>query len=218
MNFSRRQLFQGVSVLGLTSAAFFALNTGDNEVITEANAQDLSDLMTAGLMGDNILGEDDAAVTIIEYASLTCPHCANFHKKILPSIKEKYIDTGKAKLIFRGFPLNPRDYAAFMLAGCADKKFYFPMTNVFFEQQQNWATAEDPRPPLLQIAKMAGFTQESFEECLKNQELLDNVNQVKTKAAEQYGVTGTPSFFINGEKYNGKISVEDMSASIDSHL
>ena len=105
-----------------------------------------------------------------------------------------------------------------MLARCAPKEQYFPMIDVLFKQQRVWATAEDPRPPLLQIAKLAGFTQESFEACLKNQEVLDNVMAVKDKAAKDYKVDSTPTFFINGEKLSGEMSVDAMSAAIDKHL
>lgn len=183
-----------------------------------AQAQDLSGLLEPGPLEEMVVGEENAPVTIVEYASMTCPHCANFHTQVYPALKEKYINTGKARLIFREFPLDARAYAAAMLARCADKQFYFPMIDVLFKQQASWARAEDPRPQLLQIAKLAGFTQESFEACLKNQELLDNVNAVRTKAAEEFGVNGTPSFFINGEKYSGNNSVEAMSEAIDSLL
>lgn len=183
-----------------------------------SHAQDLSGLMEPGPLEDMVMGDENAPVTIVEYASMTCPHCANFHTQVLPELKKNYVDTGKVKLIFREFPLDARAYAASMLARCADKQFYFPMTDVLFKQQSVWARAEDPRPALLQIAKLAGFTQESFEACLKNQELLDNVNATRSKAAEEFGVNGTPSFFINGEKYSGNYTVEAMSEAIDSLL
>lgn len=221
MNISRRH-FVKVSA----AAAFFAgiggfaleAITGRPGFIALARAEDLSDLNEPGPMGDKVLGDEDAPVTIIEYASMTCGHCAAFHNETLPEIKEKYIDTGKAKLIFREFPFDNRAYAAFMLARCADDQYYFPMVDVLFKQQQVWAGAEDPRGPLLQIAKLAGFTQESFEACLKNQEVLDSVNQVRSRAAENYGVSSTPTFFINGEKHTGNMSAEEMAAIIDSHL
>ena len=174
---------------------------------------------TPGGAGDgDELGDADAPVTIIEYASMTCPHCAAFHETTLPVIKEKYLDTGKAKLIFREFPFDPRAAAAFMLARCAPENQYFPLISVLFKQQQVWAGAPDPRPPLLPIAKVAGFTQESFEACLKNQEMLDNVLAVKTRAESRFKVSSTPTFFINGEKHSGALSVEQLSKIIDSHL
>lgn len=219
MKVSRRNLLQSTGAVFAAGAGMYWLGSGKSlEVVGTAAAQNLSDIMEPGALPDVFIGEENAPVTIIEYASMTCPHCANFHEKILPEIKEKYIETGKVKMIFREFPLDPRAYAASMLARCADKDFYFPMIDVLFKQQRVWARAEDPRPPLLQIAKLAGFTQESFEECLKNQELLDNVNATRKKAAEVYGVNSTPSFFINGEKYSGSISVEGLSEAIEGLL
>lgn len=220
MMFTRRMMLQSTALLGAIGAGSWWLGHRETDlsVVSVANAQNLSSLMEPGPLGDRVKGDPEAPVTIIEYASMTCPHCATFHNVVYPELLEKFIDTGKVKFIFREFPLDARAYAASMLARCADEQFYFPMIDVLFKQQRNWATAEDPRGPLLQIAKLAGFTQESFEACLKNQELLDNVNAIRTKAAEEYGVTGTPSFFINGEKYNGRVSVEDMSAAIEALL
>lgn len=218
MSISRRTLLLSTTAAAIGTAAWMTGTTDRVELVGEASAQNLSDLMEPGPLGDVFLGDENAPVTVIEYASMTCPHCANFHETILPTLKEKYIETGKVKLIFREFPLDPRAYAASMLARCAGNEFYFPMTDVLFKQQSVWSRAEDPRPPLMQIAKLAGFTQESFEECLKNQELLDNVNATRKKAAEVYGVTGTPSFFINGEKYSGPVSVEGLSEAIDALL
>lgn len=219
MSISRRKILLSTAAAIAAGTGAYVFGTSDQiDLVSKAQAQNLSDIMEAGPLGDVFLGNEDAPVTIIEYASMTCPHCANFHETILPAIKENYIDTGKARLIFREFPLDPRAYAASMLARCAEKDFFFPMIDVLFKQQSVWARAEDPRPPLLNVAKMAGFTQESFETCLKNQELLDNVNSTRKKAAEVYGVSGTPSFFINGEKYSGAISVEGLSGAIDALL
>lgn len=220
MNFNRRYLLQGtaIALTGFAGYSFFNANDESVNLISSASAQDLSDLMTPGALGDKWLGEESAPVTIIEYASMTCPHCKHFHEEILPPLKEKYIETGKVRLILREFPFDPRAFAAFMLARCAPDDFYFPMIDVLFKQQAIWSRAEDPRPPLLQIAKLAGFTQESFEACLKNKEVLDSVRSVQKKGQEQYGVNSTPFFFINGEKYDGKNSVEAMSAAIDALL
>ena len=183
-----------------------------------AHAVTVDELMQPQALPDIVMGNADAPVTIIEYASMTCSHCATFHIQTMPKLKEKYIDTGKVKLILREFPFDPRAAAAFMLARCAPEDKYYPLVNVLFEQQRSWATAPDARPPLLQIAKLAGFTQESFEECLKNQELLDKIVAVREKAAKEFGVDSTPTFFINGELVKGAMSIEEMSPYIDKHL
>ncbi|MEZ5791469.1 MAG: DsbA family protein [Nitratireductor sp.] len=217
---NRRRLLEtlGASALTLGAVGAFLPAGSPLSMVRAANAQGALQLLEPQALPDMVLGKDDAPVTIVEYASMTCPHCARFHENTLPGIKEKYVDTGKVRFIFREFPFDPRAAAAFMLARCAPKEQYFPMIDVLFKQQSVWATAQDPRPPLLQIAKLAGFTQESFEACLKNQQVLDNVMAVKDKAAKDYKVDSTPTFFINGEKLSGEMSVEAMSAAIDKHL
>jgi protein-disulfide isomerase len=179
---------------------------------------DVAKLMTAGTLKDIAIGRDDAKVTIIEYASMTCPHCARFHEATLPEITKKYLDTGKARLILREFPFDPRAAAAFMLARCSPEDKYYPMVSVLFQQQQTWSAAEDAQAALLQISKLAGFSEESFKACLTNQKLLNDVNAVRERASKDFGVESTPTFFINGNKYSGALTVEEMSAIIDSML
>lgn len=178
---------------------------------------DVAKLLEPGALPDKQLGSDDAPVTIVEYASATCGHCANFHAGTLPAIKEKYVDTGKARIIFREFPFDPLAMGAFMLARCSDDN-YFPMIDVLFKQQNTWARAEKPSEELLKIARLAGFTQERFEACLTDDALLKDVTSVKERGEKEFGVNATPTFFINGEKYSGNMSVEVMSAIIDRAL
>jgi protein-disulfide isomerase len=178
---------------------------------------DMAKLLEEGSLPEMTLGEADAPVTIVEYASMTCSHCASFHTDTLPTIKEKYIDTGKARLIFREFPFDPRAEAGFMLARCSDDK-YFAMVDVLFKQQRNWAAADNAREALLQIARLGGFSQESFEACLTDQALLDNVRAVRLRGANDFGIDATPTFFINGNKYSGALKVDEMSAIIDGLL
>lgn len=200
--------------LSLAGAAAFA-TVGGLAVPATAFAEDLSTLMDAGPLGEHIVGDPDAPVTIIEYASMTCPHCRAWHKEVYPVITEKYIDTGIAKLYFREFPFDPAAAAAFMLANCAGEDKYFSMIDVLFEKQSTWSRGKVV-DELLKISKLAGFTQESFSACLKNQELLDNVLAIQKKAAEDYGVDATPTFFINGTKYSGSMSAEAMGEVIES--
>jgi protein-disulfide isomerase len=175
-------------------------------------------VLEPGPLPEMVMGEADAPVTIVEYMSLTCPHCATFHNETFAALKEKYIDSGQVRFIARDFPFDPRAAAGAMLARCAPEGQYYPMISVLFQQQNNWATAQDARGALLQISRMAGFTQESFEACLTNQQLLDDVNAVRTKAAEEFGVQSTPTFLINGKRYAGTMSIDQMSAIIDSML
>lgn len=178
---------------------------------------DMEKVLAEGSLPDKVLGNADAPITIVEYASMTCGHCANFHRNTLPDIKKNYIETGKARLILREFPFDPRAEAGFMLARCADDK-YFAMIDVLFQQQQNWAGVENAREALLQIARLGGFSQESFEACLTDQKLLDDVRKVRDRGAKEFNVDSTPTFFINGNVYKGAMRVEEMSAILDSML
>lgn len=169
-------------------------------------------------LGDVVLGDPNAPVTLIEYASLTCPHCADFHAETFPEIKEKYVDTGKVRFVFREFPLDPLAAAGFMLARCAPNDQYFAMIDLLFDKQRQWAYSQDPVSALLNLSKQTGFTQKSFEECLTNQELLDAVNGVKDQGAREFGVNSTPTFFINGRQVRGARGFEEFSKIIDSEL
>ncbi|MGI9352646.1 MAG: DsbA family protein [Rhizobiaceae bacterium] len=214
MIFTRRETLPIFGAAGITAAGAFG---GLNGLLgsSTALAEDLSTLMDPGPFGEHIIGDPEAPVTIIEYASMTCPHCRAFHINTFPAIKEKYIDTGVAKLYFREFPFDPAAAAAFMLAECAGEEKYFSMIDILYEKQSTWSRGKVVEE-LFKIAKLAGFTQESFSACLKNQELLDNVLSIQKKAAEDYGVDATPTFFINGTKYSGSMSAEDMGKAIDA--
>ncbi|WP_095198655.1 DsbA family protein [Mesorhizobium carmichaelinearum] len=178
---------------------------------------DMAELLKPGALPDKQLGKDDAKVTIVEYASMTCPHCAHFAATTFPDLKRKYIDTGRARYILREFPFDPSAEAGFMLARCA-KDNYFPMVDVLFAQQANWVGVSNTKDALLQISKLAGFTQESFEACLTDQKLLDDVRSVQKRGANEFKVDSTPTFFINGKTYKGAMSIEEMSAIIDPLL
>jgi protein-disulfide isomerase len=169
----------------------------------QANAQsgDLASLHEAPDLGERVLGEADAPVTVIEYASATCGHCASFHKDSFPALKKDYIDTGKVRFVFREFPLDELALAAFMLARCAPENRYFPIIDVLFEEQQSWT--RNAREELLKIARMAGFTPESFDQCLQDEDVAKGILAIRSTAAEQYGVQSTPTFFINGEMIAG---------------
>ena len=151
--------------------------------------------------GDRVLGKTDAPITIIEYASLTCPHCAHFSVDVLPKIKEKWIDTGKAKLVLRDFPLDEPAMRAAM------DRFY-PLADTFFAQQEQWATTRDYRAALEKLAKLGGVSNKEFAACISDKKLEDQVAQSRLTAAQQLGVDATPTFFINGKKFDGAPTVE----------
>ncbi|MBI0025647.1 DsbA family protein [Bartonella sp. M0187] len=178
---------------------------------------DMTKLLEPGKGKEMVEGKADAPVTIVEYASLTCSHCGDFYRETLPSIRDKYIKTGKARLVFREFAYDARAQAGYMLARCVPEDRYFPMLQVLFERQMEWAAADDALPPLKKIAAMAGLDENGVETCLKNQSVLDEVKS-SFERGKEFGVTSTPTFFINGKKYEGALSVDEMSSVIDSFL
>lgn len=186
------------------------------EVPQPDGSTDVTALMAPGPLPEMSLGKADAPVTIVEYLSMTCPHCAAFHRETFDAIKEKYVDTGKVRFILREFPLDNKAVAAIMLARCAPENQQFPLVSALFRNQMNWVTAPDARAALLQMSKLAGFTQDSFEACLTNQKLLDDVIKVREAGGKNFGVDSTPTFFINGQRYAGGMTVEEMSAIIDA--
>ncbi|QKV18795.1 DsbA family protein [Oricola thermophila] len=214
---TRRSALLATAVAGVSLAAAPRLAFAQSAP-KPTGTVDMEKLLQPGPLEEQVEGSEDAPVTVVEYASMTCGHCANFHKNTFPAIKENYIDTGKVRFIMREFPFDPRAAAAFMLARCAPEGKYFAMVDVLFRQQEQWAFVKNAREPLENIAKLAGFTQESFEACLTNQKLLDDINSVRERGASEFGVDATPTFFINGKKYSGALSVEEMSAVLDGML
>ena len=178
---------------------------------------DMTKLLEPGKGKEMVEGKADAPVTIVEYASLTCSHCGDFYRETLPSIRDKYIKTGKARLVFREFAYDARAQAGYMLARCVPEDRYFPMLQVLFERQMEWAAADDALPPLKKIAALAGLDENGVDACLKNQSVLDEVKS-SFERGKEFGVTSTPTFFINGKKYEGALSVDEMSSVIDSFL
>jgi protein-disulfide isomerase len=176
-----------------------------------------ADLAPAGPLGDQVMGSPDAPITIVEYASMTCPHCAQFLERTFPKLKERYIDTGKVRFIFREFPLDPLAAGAFMLARCVDKDKYFSVIDLLFGSQRQWVVP-NPLTPLFNVAKQAGFTEESFNACLKNQQVLDGIQAVRDRAAKVLNVESTPTFFINGERAVGDLSIEDLERKMKPYL
>jgi protein-disulfide isomerase len=205
---TRRQVSK---ILGATALASFAGLESMPPAFADATAADLAQ---AGPLGDVWLGSPDAKCTIIEYASMTCPHCARFHSDTWPKLKSTYIDTGKVHFTLREFPLDPLAAAGFMLARCNGNDKYYAMTDLLFDKQEDWAYSNKPLEALSKLTKQAGFTQKSFEECLKNQQIRAGVEAVRSRADAVLGVNATPTFFINAKKYDGELSFEAMDKII----
>jgi protein-disulfide isomerase len=169
----------------------------------------LDQLMAIGPLPDIVQGAVNAPSTIVEYASVTCTHCAAFHETIWPDLKAKYVDSGRVKFILREFPLDPLATAGFMLARCSGPDKRNLLLDQLFSQQKTWAFVDKPIQPLLDIVKQTGMSQTDFETCLKNQELYDQVNQSRDRAADAFNIDATPTFFINGRKLVGELTLAD---------
>ena len=169
---------------------------------------------------DYVLGKADAPVTMLEFASFTCPHCAAFTNDVLPQIEQAYVDTGKVKIVFRQFPLNGLDLRAGMMARCAPRDQYFNIAKVLFKQQQSWAVS-DPNAALAalaQIGGMAGLPKDKFDTCLKDNSVADAIIKLSQDAQADYQVNATPTFVIEGQKVEGEASFDTFKAVFDKKL
>ena len=213
-----RGLLEMAAAAGLTIAGLFVLGDPPVPVLAQAAGVPVSELMAGEALPDIALGAKDAPVTIVEYASMTCPHCAAFYANTFPDLKSKYIDTGKVRFIFREFPLDPLAAAASMLARCAGDDKRNAIVDLLFAQQKNWAYTDKPLEALSNLLKQTGMTQSNFEACLNNQDLYNKIAKVHDHAAEKFGVTATPTFFINGKKANGEMPLDALAKLIDPLL
>lgn len=171
------------------------------------------------LLPDMALGKADAPITIYEYASATCPHCADFHTNEWPLIRKEYVDTGKVRFVFREFPLDQVALAAFMLARCAsgnDTKKYHALLDTIFKTQRDWA--KNPREGLLKIMRMAGMDEQRFDACQKDRKLAQAIINSARNASRDFEVASTPTFFINGRKVEGRRTIEEFRKIIDAEL
>jgi protein-disulfide isomerase len=211
---TRRDFVAGTSALAIAAALGAALAPA---ALAQAAAPSTAELLETGALEDMVLGKADALVTVIEYASMTCGHCAAFHANTYPEFKKRYVDTGKARYILREFPLDPLAAGAFMLARCAGKDRYFPLVETLFQQQRQW-TVQKPLEPLFAIVRQAGFTQQTFDACLRDQKMLDGIEWVRQRGSEKFKVESTPTFFINGKVFRGAMTIDEMAKAIDPLL
>jgi protein-disulfide isomerase len=216
VNITRRAFTAALSLTGLGLLAGFS----PLRLITEATAQGAAEVAKPVSLPDMALGPKDAAVTITEFASMTCPHCASFTENVFPKIKKEYIDTNKIRFVFREFPLDIKAAAGSMLARCIakdDANKYFAVIDMLFRQQMDWAL-KNTTETLTRIGKQAGLSQQQVEDCLKDQALLDKIAADQKYASEVLKVTSTPTFFLNGEMMKGEQSFEEFDKRIKSLL
>lgn len=179
----------------------------------------VADLMAPQALPDNAIGDPDAPVTIVEYASMTCPHCATFHNEVFAEFKATYIDTGQVYFVFREFPLDPVAAAAAALARCAPggSEGYLAMVEILYQTQAAWSRSEDVAAALQAIGAQAGITPAQFEACLSNQATVDAIYAVHDRGIE-FGVNATPTFFVNGARYPGVVAMDRWATILDPLL
>ena len=216
MIITRRAFTAALSLTGLSLLAGFS----PLRLITEAMAQGAADVAKPVSLPDMALGPANAPITITEFASMTCPHCAAFNADVFPKIKAAYIDTGKIRYVFREFPLDIKAAAGSMLSRCIakdDSGKYFAVTDMLFKQQSDWVM-KNTTETLTRIGKQAGLSQQAVDDCLKDQTLLDKIVADQKFANEVLKVNSTPTFFLNGEMIKGETSFEEFDKRIKSLL
>jgi protein-disulfide isomerase len=173
-----------------------------------------AELMAPGPLGDRVLGKSTAPVTVIEYVSLTCPHCANFQRNLFARLKKEFIDTGKVRYIVREFPIGHTAGHAAIINACAPEDKYFFLLNQFLTRQPEWVSQEVRPDAIYAVAKSSGMSRETFDKCLSNQVIIDGLTEVKQRG-RQFNVIGTPTFFINGRKAQGEVTYDEIKGMIE---
>jgi predicted DsbA family dithiol-disulfide isomerase len=185
----------------------------------EGDTFDVAKLMApAGGYVDHVLGDDKATITVIEYASPTCPHCARFSQDVLPKFIALYVDSGKVKFILRPFVRNVLDAVVFLVAEAAGPANFQNVIDTYFKTQATWEVSDKPRDALLAIAEQLGFTEESFDAALTNQDLFTGMDKVRDQALNDFQLEGTPTFYINGKQLTGEKTLADLAAEIEPLL
>ena len=208
----RNTLIMAAATAAASVSGLGAARADDAVVIDQAK------LMAPAGLPDHVIGGKDAKVTVIEYGSETCPHCGRFHKDVYPAFKTKYIDTGKIKFIFRPFMLNTLDLAVFILAEIAGPDQYYTVIDTFYDNQDKWVPSQTPKDAIQAIAVQLGFTPDSFNQALTNQDLPKGIQAQRDQASNDFQVTGTPTFYVNGKQMVGEQTLEALSAAIDPLL
>jgi protein-disulfide isomerase len=202
------------------AAIFSAVTVAANVALAAAAAPqpdatvDMAKVLKPGPLPEISMG-DPAGVPMIEYGSLTCPHCAAFSKETFPELKKDYIDTGKVHFIFREFARNPLDVAAFLLARCVGDDKAYPAIELLFSEQDKWAFVDKPLEPLIAAMRPAGLSHDQAMACLKDQSKADAIVAIGKRANDEVKLTGTPTFVIDGKVYGGELTLEQVKAILD---
>ncbi len=196
----------------------FVLGIGFLTLLLAAPPAAAGNAPLAEAVAEMVMGRDDAPVTMIEYSSLACSHCAAFHRDVLPKINENYIGPGKVRLVFRDFPLGGLALAAAMVARCGGREKYFGFIEVLYRSQAQWSRSDNPRRDLARVARFGGISETDFEACLVNEPLMTNIRERAADAQQKFGIDSTPTFIIEGEKVLGAQSFEDFRDVIEKAL
>jgi protein-disulfide isomerase len=194
----------------LALALGFGLTSAVDAAPTPEGSVDMAEVLKPGPLPELAAGPQDG-VPVIEYGSLTCPHCAVFDKSVLPKLKAAYVDTGKVRFIFREFSRNPLDVGAFTLARCLGDDKAMATIDLLFATQDKWAFNDSPLEPLLAALRPTGLSRDKATECLKDKALADKVRAITQTATKTVKVQGTPTFVIGGKVYGGELSMEDFA-------
>jgi protein-disulfide isomerase len=205
-------LASGAMLIALAAFSLFSVSYADEQAPPAAPAQ-----VDESPLPEIAIGKADAPVTIIEYSSLSCPHCAAFHRDVFPALKSEYIDTGKARYVMREFPLNESALAGAVLARCLDPSRYVAFADLLFSKQEEWAYKQDALTPLKDIAKQAGMTSDEFDKCIDNEALQKKILDVRDEGQKK-GVNATPNFFINGTQLTGAPTLESFAEAMKPYL
>ena len=187
-----------------------------NFFYTDLVSENIVDTIEA--LEEKSLGEPDAPIKMIEFASLTCGHCARFHNEVMPAIKEKYINNGKIFFIYKDFPLDKFALKASIISRCSGNKNYFSFLDVFYKKQASWTRSQDPFKSLLKIAKVGGLKDEEIKVCVGNKSIEDGLLKDRLKSSKKYDITATPTIYLNGKKYTGDLTLEALELKINSLL
>ena len=193
----------------ITAAQDKAAAGGDVQTVQSGNVTQVGD-------DEHILGDTDAPITIIEYSSLTCPHCASFHNDTLPQLKEEWIETGKAKLVYRHYPLDRLALAGALVANCFEGDRFFAVLNLMFSQQRQWTRSDNPGQALLKIASQAGMDRDTFDQCLRDEQEQKKILDRQQVGRDQANVQSTPTFLIDGEKLEGAKPYADFEKALEA--
>jgi protein-disulfide isomerase len=220
----------GVVLAGAAVAIYQATSTGERtpprpQPVAEAPASAIAAPKPDKSFGqialepdDYLLGNRDAKVTVIEYASLTCPHCAALNNEVLPRIKKEYVETGKVRYVYRDFPLDQVALQASVLARCTGPDRFFGFVDVLFSSQNSWARSNDPIKALEQVGKLGGVTPEKFEQCRNDEELKTKVLEQRMAGDKTFQVNATPTLLIDGDRFSRGLSYDEFKAILEAHL